>query len=261
MTDAREFSRRTALSLLGGAAAALALPGASALAAPLAWQQRWAPVPSRDGLGAFEGVEDDRANSHPGAKHIYPQGDTYRFDMHKRDRDTSTDRQRNEVRGMRSGGASVDLFQGQTWRFTYSMYIPSSLKATTSFTHIMQTKMPGLGSAPVTVMSLRRRGSRSTIEFKVTEGDVLVGDVDLAPLQNKWIDTEVEIKVGNGNGSVRWVVREGGRTVIDARKSNVDTWLDDRLRPKWGIYRSLNDSANINDTYLLLRNLKAYQQV
>ncbi|MBP2474769.1 hypothetical protein JOF53_003641 [Crossiella equi] len=260
MADNRAFSRRTALSLLGGAAA-LSLTGREALGVPLAWQQRWAPVPSRDGLGAFEGVEDDRAGSHPGVKHIYVQGETYRFDMHTRDRDTSTDRQRNEVRGMRAGGANIDLLQGQTWRFTYSMYIPSSLKATTSFTHIMQTKMPGLGSAPVTVMSLRRKGSRPTIEFKVTEGDVLVGDVDLAPLQNRWIDTEVELKVGNGNGSVRWVVRNGGSTVIDARKSNVDTWLADRLRPKWGIYRSLNDSANINDCHLLLRNLKAYQLV
>ncbi|GAA3466048.1 hypothetical protein GCM10018965_006000 [Nonomuraea roseola] len=38
----------------------------------------------------------------------------------------------------------------------WSMYIPSSLKATTSFTHIMQTKMPGTGTGPITVTSLRR---------------------------------------------------------------------------------------------------------
>lgn len=36
------------------------------------------------------------------------------------------------------------------------VYIPSSLKATTSFTHIMQTKMPGTGAGPITVTSLRR---------------------------------------------------------------------------------------------------------
>ncbi len=29
------------------------------------WQQKWAPTASGDGLGAFETVEDDRADSHP----------------------------------------------------------------------------------------------------------------------------------------------------------------------------------------------------
>src|SRR5207249_5693487 len=99
----------------------------------------------------------------------YVQGDAYRWDMHKRDRDTAPDRQRNEVRGMRANGVPLVLDNGETWKFTYSMFIPNTLKATTSFTHIMQTKMPGLGSAPITVMSLRRQGTTSKIEFKVTE--------------------------------------------------------------------------------------------
>ena len=44
------------------------------------------------------------------------------------------------------------------------------------------------------------------------------------------------------------------------RKAMIDTWLDDRLRPKWGIYRSLGDtSGSLQNCYLLLRNLKAYK--
>jgi hypothetical protein len=99
------------------------------------------------------------------------------------------------------------------------------------------------------------------IEFKVTAGDTLVGNVDLEPLHNKWIDTEVEIKVGDGSsGQVRWIVRDGATTVLDKTKTGVDTWLGDRLRPKWGIYRSLGDtSGSLQNCYLLLRNLKAYK--
>jgi hypothetical protein len=253
-----EITRRSAL--IGGVAAVPLLMAGSGIARAATWKLRWSPQANKDGLGAFEGVEDDRAGSHPGTKHIYVSGNDYRFDMHTRDRDTSTDRQRNEVRGMKAGGQNLEIDNGETWKWTYSMFIPSSLKSTTSFTHIMQTKMPGLGSAPVTVMSLRRTGGVQKIEFKVTEGNVLVGNVDLEPLHNKWIDTEVEIKVGNGTGRVRWIVREGGRTVLDATKSNVDTWLDDRLRPKWGIYRSLGDtSGSLQNCYLLLRNLRAYK--
>ncbi|WP_196442952.1 carbohydrate-binding protein [Planomonospora sp. ID67723] len=234
---------------------------AAAGAAP-AWQLRWAPEPSRTGLSAFETVEDDRAGSHPAAKpHIKAVGDTFRFDMHTVDRDSAADRQRQEVTGMRNGASYLQWRLGETWRVTYSMYVPGSLKATSTFTHIMQTKQPGTGTSPITVTSLRRVGGKQTIEHKIFAGDILVGRTDLEPLQDKWVRVEYEIKIGDGtDGSVRWVIRDGGTTVIDARKTGVDTFLADRVRPKWGIYRSLGDtSGSLQNTYLLLRDMRGYQ--
>ncbi|GAA1617083.1 carbohydrate-binding protein [Catellatospora bangladeshensis] len=251
-----------AAAAVAGAATLLVVP--SAQAAPV-WQLRWAPNASTVGLGAFESIEDDRADSHTAAApHIKVVGSDYRFDMHMVDRDSATDRQRHEVTGTRTSASSyLEWNLGQTWRVTYSMYIPSSLKATTSFTHIMQTKQPGTGTSPITVTSLRRVNGVQTIEHKVIAGDVLVGRTNLEPLHNKWIDIEYEIKIGDGTaGSVRWVIRSAGTTIVDATKTGVDTFLADRVRPKWGIYRSLGDtSGSLQDTYLLLRNMKAYQLV
>ncbi|MEV0178925.1 heparin lyase I family protein [Streptomyces sp. NPDC050625] len=271
-------SRRAVLgAALGGAAgAAVGLPAPPASAA--SWQLKWAPSASRDGLGAFETVEDDRANSHPaGRPHIHPTGDNWRFTMHKVDRDTSTDRQRQEVTGLRTSDSGyLKWTQGQTWRITYSMYIPSSLKATTTFTHIMQMKQPGNGTLPIVVQSLRRDGGTSllersrelgggvqTIELKLAIDDILVGRTDLAPLHDKWTDVDFQIKVGNGSaGSVRWILKSGSTTVVDKARTGVDTFLADRVRPKWGIYRSLGDtSGSLQDTYLLLTNLRGYQLV
>lgn len=258
-------SRRVLLgAALGGAAgAAVGLPTTAAHAA--SWQQKWAPSASGDGLGAFETVEDDRADSHPaGHPHIFATGDNWRFTMHTVDRDTSTDRQRQEVTGLRTSGSSyLKWTQGQTWRLTYSMYIPSSLKATTAFTHIMQMKQPGNGTSPIVVQSLRRVNGRQTIELKLAIDDILVGRTDLDPLHDRWTDIDFQIKVGNGSaGSVRWILKSGGSTVIDASKTGVDTFLADRVRPKWGIYRSLGDtSGSLQDTYLLLTNLRGYQLV
>src|SRR5207247_1612840 len=84
---------------------------------------------------------------------------------------------------------------------------------------------------------------------------------DLAPLQNHWIDIEFEIGIGDApDGWVRWVVHNGPDTVIDTTTTGVDTWLFDRVRPKWGIYRSLGDtSGSLQDTYELITNLRAYQ--
>ncbi|MFE2068009.1 heparin lyase I family protein [Streptomyces sp. NPDC059467] len=270
-------SRRAVLgaALAGTASAAVGLPATTAHAA--SWQLKWQPSASSDGLGAFETVEDDRADSHPaGHPHIYATGNNWRFTMHTVDRDTSTDRQRQEVTGLRTGSSSyLKWNEGQTWRVTYSMYIPSSLKATTTFTHIMQMKQPGSGTSPIVVQSLRRDGGTSrasgaergggkqTIELKLAIDDILVGRTDLDPLHDSWTDVDFQIKVGNGSaGSVRWILKSGGSTVIDASKTGVDTFLADRVRPKWGIYRSLGDtSGSLQDTYLLLTNLRGYQLV
>ncbi|MFF0038591.1 Tat pathway signal sequence domain protein [Streptomyces mirabilis] len=261
-------TRRTLLgAALGGAAgAAVDIPATATAAHAASWQLKWSPSASGDKLGAFETIEDDRADSHPaGQPHIFATGDNWRFNMHTVDRDTSTDRQRQEVTGLRNGSGSDYLkwTVGQTWRVTYSMYIPSSLKATTTFTHIMQMKQPGTGTSPIVVQSLRRVNGVQTIELKLAIDDILVGRTDLEPLQNKWIDVDFQIKVGNGSaGTLRWILKSGSTTVIDASKSGVDTFLADRVRPKWGIYRSLGDtSGSLQDCYLLLTNLRGYQLV
>ncbi|HZM75985.1 MAG TPA: carbohydrate-binding protein [Candidatus Limnocylindrales bacterium] len=255
----------TSANAAGSASAAAhssgALPASAAGPVALAgWQLRWAPEANVHGLDAFEGVEDDRANSHPaGQPHIFvPSGtNEYRFNMHMVDRDSMTDRQRQEVKGMVWQGVNLILLPGETWKLAHSMFIPVSLKSTTSFTHIMQTKAPGTGTLPMITMSLRRVNNVQKIELVV--GGTRVGMADLVPLQNKWIDVELEMTIGDSE-RVRWVLRDGATTVIDVTRTGVDTFLEDRVRPKWGIYRSLGDtSGSLQDCYLLIRNMRCYK--
>ncbi|WP_119730525.1 hypothetical protein [Thermomonospora amylolytica] len=126
----------------------------------------WSPVPRRDGLGAFGGIEDDLAGSHPGVPHVRALGTMYRFDIHHPgDVDTYPDRQRQEVRGMRVGGRERRAAEGETWRFTWSWYLPAALRATRSFTHVHQQFASGAGGGPVLTVSLRRRGGRDLMEL------------------------------------------------------------------------------------------------
>jgi chitin-binding protein len=241
-----------------------AAPGQPTAAPPKApgdgWALRWSPSAARDGLAAFEGVEDDRAKSEPGVKHIYVADGHFRVDMNMRIRDSSPDRQRNEVKGMHAGNTDLALGLGETWRLSWSLFIPDSLRATTTFTHIMQLKMPGNGTSPIVTMSLRRVGGVPKIELQVNQSGTIVGRADLTPLQNKWIDTTVEFQIGDA-GSVHWTLASGGTTVLDASRSGVDLWLQDRVRPKWGIYRSLGDTSGaLRDCFLLLDNMRAYQK-
>ncbi|WJV45240.1 Tat pathway signal sequence domain protein [Streptomyces flavofungini] len=264
MTPSRRALLAAALGTGAGAAATAAGLSPAAAAPAADWRLRWSPSARDVGLRAFETLEDDRANSHPAAKpHIFAEGDNFRFTMHTVDRDTSDDRQRHEVTGCRNGDSFLKWQKGQTWRVTYRMFLPATLRATTSFTHIMQMKQPGAGSAPIVVQSLRRVDGKQTIELKIFEQDILVGRTDLAPLHDKWTDVDFQIKIGDGSsGSVRWILKSGTTTVIDKSKSGIDTFLADRVRPKWGIYRSLGDSSgSLQNTYMLLTGMRGYQLV
>jgi hypothetical protein len=231
---------------------------ASTAASGARWKLMWSPTARKDGLRAFEGVEDDRAGSDPGVRHIYTVGNNYRFNMPLNERDTSDDRQRNEVKGMRAGGKNLIIRKNETWRLTYSMYIPSTLRATTSFTHIMQTKMPGTGSPPIYTIDLRQRGRTPKLELVVFKTRTVVGSTKLAPLQNRWVTVTIDAKYAD-RGSVHFTVRSGRKVVLNAARAGVDTWLGDRVRPKWGIYRSVDDTAHLRTTYLLITNMRAYR--
>jgi hypothetical protein len=240
------------------------------------WKLRWDPDPRSKilGLGAFEGVEDDRANSHRGVKHIYIEGANYRFDMHTVDRD-GPDRQRNEVKGMRVvGDNDILIAKGQSWRYTYSMFIPKSLTATTSFTHVMQQKTvsdAGSSGGPIVTLSLHVHDGEPAMELRLQTSDdgfnpEEFNAIPLGPLQDKWIDAEFEFTFDDApRGSARMVVREGPKVITDKTRSGIDLFRDNeganpRVRPKWGIYRSIK-STGLQDTYLLVTKMKAYQKV
>src|SRR5262245_21330772 len=128
------FSRRAMLLACGSVAAtgAIAYSGRMAEAAQSQWEPRGSHEGAQRGLDAFEGVEDDRGNSHPqGKPHIFVDGDAYHFRMHKQDVDSMTDRQRQEVRGMRRLGHAdhVSIEPGTTWRLTWQVKIPDTLLA------------------------------------------------------------------------------------------------------------------------------------
>jgi hypothetical protein len=254
-----ELNRRRALALGAGVAGALAVGTTPASAAT--WQLRWNPSPSSDGLRAFEGLEDDRADSHPGVQHIYVEDDHWRFDMHTRDRD-GDDRQRNESKGMRSGDTLYKINKDTTWRIAYQAYWPSSLTATTKFTHIFQMKVQDVGG-PLWTLTPRQKSKPTLTVLTLRDDDSNTEHTlaDWTPLQNKWIDVEWEFKASNSGGYLRWILRDGSTTVVDGRTTSVDLWRDKNyLRPKWGIYRSI-ESSGLQNTYQLIRDYKAYQLV
>ncbi|MFI6319281.1 hypothetical protein ACIBG8_17255 [Nonomuraea sp. NPDC050556] len=228
------------------------------------WDKRWDPSPRRDGLSAFEGLEDDRRGSDPEHyPHIFTEGDAWKFTMFTAARD-GADRQRNEVRGMRdSAGKALEIRKDETWRLSWKMYIPDTLDATSNFTHIWQVKTSDTGT-PVMQLTLPIKNGVPSIEARYwTLADNQVhpfADTPLEPIQNRWVTTTVEWKSSDA-GYMRWTLQDGYRTLVDQRVDNIDlNWSEEQYnRPKWGIYRSIK-STGLQDTYLLIKDLRAWTQ-
>ncbi|MBD2899025.1 hypothetical protein amrb99_80050 [Actinomadura sp. RB99] len=233
-------------------------------------RDEWQADPRRDGLAAFAAVEDDRAGSHPGVRHVRALGTVYRFDIHHPgDVDIHPDRQRQEVRGMRGpDGRERRVAEGETWRFAWSWYLTGALRATAAFTHVQQffASVPGggPGGGPVLVTSLRRRGGRDLLELNAIRSGVVVGAADLGPLRGRWIGVRIEARFAAApHGRVRWTITAGGpggagAAVVDVERGGLDLRPGAAgVSPKWGVYRSLKDPARLGDAHLLIKDLRA----
>jgi len=241
---------------------------------------RWSPSAMRDGEKAFEAVEmpdvqfpGGSPGTHRGVKHItaIAEHDAYRIDSHydppnavDYDRVTQTgpmrdDRLRCETRGMLdAAGQQVELHNGETWRFTWSLYIPASLKGTSRFTHIYQMKYldknGGASGSPIVTVTLRS-GDKMEVLFWIGGGSIT--NFDISALHDKWLSADLTMKIGTA-GNVHWTLKDGDKVIVD-KTQNGTTWPSDgdRLRPKWGIYRGI--TTGVQTTYIMLSDLRAYQ--
>jgi chitin-binding protein len=235
---------------------------------------KWSPSAMVEGNKAFEFLElPDRNMIHPNADHlsIVPEGNIYRFDSHYQsggpiDYDRMlftgpmrTDRLRGEVRGMVGPGGILEMKNGQTWRIHWALNIPETLKGTGRFTHIFQLKFidtgGGLSGSPILTLSLSQPDN---LQMRLWLGGNSFPVQNIAQLHDKWLSSELVIKVGPGNtGTVRWIFKDGERMLHDSMVSGT-TWPGNAVRvwPKWGIYRGITDG--VRTTHMLTRDFRAY---
>jgi hypothetical protein len=231
------------------------------------WVLRWSGTAASPGLDTFEGQEISDC-SHAGAAHASVADGQIRIDSHypmDTDCNGRTDRARNEVKGMRDpAGGYVSMARGQTWLLRYDMFIPDTLDATSQFSHIYQIFAVAGTSAvtgPVVTMTLHTHDGMDAIELRIDgNSGPHFSPVPLAPIQNKWVTVEHEVK-WDTNGSYRWSIKDGDRVHVNAMRPGWNGWHGaERMRPKWGIYRN-KGSAGLQTTHLLLNNFKAWQKM
>lgn len=187
----------------------------------------------------------------------------FRFYIHTtpdNDRCINFDRQRNEIKTYDKSPANLLGIENETVVYKWKFKLESGFQTSPNFTHLHQLKSVGgsLESMPMYTLTARS-GSPDRIELRYAETDTQVTllQTDLAPFINTWLDVTETIKYGtSGTYDLEIKKVSDGNILFSYNNNSIINWRPnaDFVRPKWGIYRSLNNAQDLRDEIVSFAN-------
>lgn len=175
----------------------------------------------------------------------------FEFYIHKtpdNDRCINTDRQRIEIKTYEPSPDNLKGTTGETITYKWKFKIPVGFQPSSSFTHIHQIKAVG-GDEDMPIITLTpRKGSPNKMEL--IHDNVKKATSNLTQFEGVWVECTEVIKVG-ASGTYSMVIKRvnDGTVIMSYSNNNIMTIRPDNsfIRPKWGIYRSLNNASDLRD--------------
>ncbi|GHU85705.1 hypothetical protein FACS1894153_1430 [Bacteroidia bacterium] len=180
------------------------------------------------------------------------------------DRCQKFDRQRVEIKTYSASPSWMLGYVGDSVRYEWSFKIPVGFQPSANFTHIHQIKPVGGGAdaeLPIFTLTCRKgkSGKPNKMELRWAN-DETVKDADLSLFEGVWVDVTEAIRIDPVNGQYKLLVKnhETGATILSYTNNKLMTIkpMNDYIRPKWGIYRSLLDSTSLRDEVMWFDNVK-----
>ena len=209
-------------------------------------------------------VPDLYDNNHPGVPHIVeqrggPSRAYFRFTIHRdidHDRGlfpANADRQRNEVKANDGSDPATHGLQGETVRYHWFFRLAEDLPVTPLFSHFMQIKAFDAegGGLPILTVSGYARNGGDMLEVRHSPATGInttaLAEASWADARGQWLEVEV-IATYADDGALRVrIADEEGALLVDVDLDEIDMWRDaaEFNRPKWGIYRSIDQPDNL----------------
>ncbi len=178
------------------------------------------------------------------------------FHMH-RDIDGDTceriDRQRNEIKTYGPSPDYVKGFLNDTVTFRWRFKLDAGFQPSSSFTHIHQIKA-GDGDAGAPIITLTpRAGTPQRMELIHVNSLGTTTRLTFVPLDSfkgEWVEVYERFTYSfTGAYSIQIKRLRDGLALLDYSNPSLDLWRTGTTfsRPKWGIYRSLNNIASLRD--------------
>jgi hypothetical protein len=159
------------------------------------------------------------------------------------------DRQRVEITVHAPSPERLKGHEGETFTYSWRFKLGSNLKTSSAFSIFFQLKSEG-GNASAPIVSLTAHGN--DLEIHQVGNDnashTLAGTA-FAPLRGLWLEGFARATYSHQGAFFMTVKKPDGTVVLEANAPKADMWRDgDFTKPKWGIYRSLNDRGALNAT-------------
>ncbi len=190
----------------------------------------------------------------------------FEFYIHKmpdNDRCINLDRQRNEIKSYDQSPDNLLGVEGELVEYKWKFKLDSGFQSSSSFTHLHQLKAVGGSESgmPLITLTTRKGNSNDKLQLRYAESNsqVTLYEEDLTPFLGEWVDVTQLVKYGEQSSgtysiSIKRVVDDA--IVFNYSNTNIRMWKTntDFIRPKWGIYRSLNHPEDLRDETVLFAN-------
>ncbi|KAB1069068.1 T9SS type A sorting domain-containing protein [Tamlana haliotis] len=184
------------------------------------------------------------------------QAYVFQFHMHvneDNDRCKNFDRQRNEIKTYDQSPDNLVATENEIVRYKWRFRLSDDFQSSSSFTHIHQIKSVGgsLESMPMYTLTTRK-GSPDQLELRYAEtnSQTTLKKTDLTPFKGTWVEaTETITYSTTGTYSIVLTRISDNTELFSYSDDNIINWRPGAtiVRPKWGIYRSLNSSSDLKD--------------
>ncbi|XP_037030360.1 uncharacterized protein LOC119070139 [Bradysia coprophila] len=207
---------------------------------------------------------------HP-IQHITQQVDTelgapvFVFHSHvdlDNDRCRVFDRLRTEIKTHNPSPDFLKGFYGETVSYSWDFKLDAQFQPATSFTHIFQVKaVGGEDSQPFITITPRLTSVGTTLLQLIHSGfnsaQSTIWQGPLANFLGRWIHVEVEYLCAvAGRFHMTMTRKDTGQQLMTFTSNNIEMWRTGNTfqRPKWGVYRSLNNRASLRDERAFFNN-------
>ena len=163
------------------------------------------------------------------------------------------DRQRNEIKTYGDSPENLIARNGETVQYKWKFRLSDTFKPSASFTHIHQIKSVEGPYASIPMISFTLRKSnpdKLELRYTATANQETIATANLDLFRGNWVSVTETINFSN-NGSYALEIKNiaTNQIILNYTTTNKDMWQDgaDFARPKWGIYRSLNNKQDLQD--------------
>lgn len=156
--------------------------------------------------------------------------------------------------------------QGEEVVYKWKFRLDENFQVSPSFTHVHQLKSVGgsLASMPMYTITLRKGNpDRLELRYAETNSQITLKQTNLAPLKGVWLDVTERITYGkSGAYSIEIKNNFSDTLLFNYSNNSIVNWRENAefVRPKWGIYRSLNSSQDLRNEEVLFANFSIEEQ-